>query len=68
MTTDERKMHLISQHMSRNTSDIRIPIGADHPQPLHGMHSAMFANNAVAFSPLSQGMRLKDFNFAFLKI
>ena len=53
---DERKMHLISQHMSRNTSEMRLPIGAEHPQQLHGMHSAMFANNPVAFSPLNQGL------------
>jgi len=53
---DERKMHLISQHMSRNTSEMRIPMGGEHPQQLHGIHSAaMFANNPVAFSPLSQG-------------
>jgi len=52
---DERKMHLISQHMSRNTSEMRIPMGTEHPQQLHGMHSAaMFANNAVAF-PMNQG-------------
>jgi len=49
-------MHLISQHMSRNTSEMRIPMGGEHPQQLHGIHSAaMFANNPVAFSPLSQG-------------
>jgi len=51
---DERKMHLISQHMSRNTSEMRIPMSAEHPQQLHGMHSGMFANNPVAF-PLNQG-------------
>lgn len=54
---DERKMHLISQHMSRNTSDMRIPMGTEHPQQLHGMHSAMFTN-PVAFSPLNQGSYL----------
>ena len=52
---DERKMHLISQHMSRNTSDMRIPMGAEHPQQLHNMHSAMFPN-PVAFSPMNQGL------------
>ena len=51
---DERKMHLISQHMSRTTSDMRIPMGAEHPQQLHGMHSAMFAN-PVTF-PMNQGL------------
>jgi len=61
---DERKMHLISQHMSRNTSEMRIPMGAEHPQQLHGMHSAMFANNpAVAFSPLNQGPQGSQGNF-----
>lgn len=51
---DERKIHLISQHMSRNTSEMRIPMGGEHPQHLHGMQS-MFPNNSVTFSPLSQG-------------
>ncbi|RWS07780.1 apoptosis-promoting RNA-binding protein TIA-1/TIAR-like protein [Dinothrombium tinctorium] len=66
---DERKMHLMTQHMQRIGSGMRMPIAAPaaaaaaHPHAHHSHHhhpglqptAAMFANPAAALSALGMG-------------